>query len=265
MTRPLMLAMIGTTAWTSLAMAADPVPGPKEAEAPQSEAKTLEAKITPTAPYLLPDGRSKLVVKKESIYLGRAGRTGTVQLLLDDSALTIVPRTVIHAGGYRFEFNTAPAFEFSDFQEEDMIFTIVERCRLRVLSSRQEAPRVAMKELAETIEMEVTHGRVHQVFHTIKGDGQQFLVLKPTSMEISRFHPDPELGARIYLDVINNFGAQSIRLDYKKKKQVTLGNETITLESSGFDFETKTIAIKVSTTPMAAEAEATIVEYGAAP
>jgi hypothetical protein len=258
-------AMIVAAAATNLALALEPLLEPNKGVAERNETKSLEVTLTPSEPYLLPDGLTKIVVKKESIHLGRAGRTGTVQVLFGDSVLTLIPRTVIYAGGYRFEFNTAPSFEFGQVREEDMIFTIVERCRLTVRSSRQETPPVALQELHETIEMRCSHGRVYTDLYTIRGDGQHFLSLKPKRISISSFHPDPELGAKVEMDIINNAGAKSITLAYKKQQQVTLGHETITLESSGFDYETKTMKVRVSTRPNTAKAAATIVEYGAPP
>ena len=75
--------------------AADKVPATDDG----AEIKMLQVMVTPTTPYLLPDGQTRIVVKKEAISLGRAGRTGTVQVLLGESALTVVPQTVIHVGG----------------------------------------------------------------------------------------------------------------------------------------------------------------------
>jgi hypothetical protein len=146
-----------------------------------------------------------------------------------------------------------------------MIITIVDRCRLTVRSSRLAAPRVAIKELEETIQVKCSHGRVYEDLYTIKGEGQQFISLKPTSISISKFYPDPELGAKVQMDIINNAGAKSITLGYKKKQQITLGHETISLESSGFDYKTKTMNVRITTEPKTANVAATILEYGVTP
>ncbi len=256
----LVLAVLAISTWTNLATAE-----PNQGAAQRKATKKLEVTITPAEPYLLPDGRTKVVVKKESIYLGRLGRTGTVQVMVGDSVVDVVPQTVIAAGGYRFEFKTAPQFQFGNFREEDMIFTIVDACTLTILSSKQGTPRVPLKKLDETIELACFHGMPCLAVHTIRGDEKHFVSFKPMMVEVSRFHPSKELGARLKMNVINNFGAKTITLDYKKKTQVTIGEETITLESFGFDYKAKNLKIRISTVPKTAKAGATIVEYGSKP
>ena len=227
------------------------------------EAKELEVTVTPAKPYVLPDGSTKILVKKESIYLGRGGRTGTVQVMVGESVLDVVPRTVIATGGYRFEFNTAPQFQFGHVREEDMIFTVVDACTLTVLSSRQPSPRVALKELKDTVELACSHNMPCLEVHTIRGLGKHFVSFKPTMVEVARFHPGPPvLGARLKMNVINNFGAKAITLDYMKKTQVTIGAETITLESSDFDYKGKKLKIRITTVPKTTKAAATVFEYG---
>lgn len=230
------------------------------------EAKELEVTVTPAKPYVLPDGSTKILVKKESIYLGRGGRTGTVQVMVGESVLDVVPRTVIATGGYRFEFNTAPQFQFGHVREEDMIFTVVDACTLTVLSSRQPSPRVALKELKDTVELACSHNMPCLEVHTIRGLGKHFVSFKPTMVEVARFHPGPPvLGARLKMNVINNFGAKAITLDYMKKTQVTIGQETITLESFDFDHKGKKLKIRISTVPKTANPAATVLEYGGKP
>lgn len=103
-------------------------------------------------------------------------------------------------------------------------------------SSKEEAPLVPLKKVEETTEVETPHGRVHSDLYTIPGEGNHFVSLKPSSAEISRFHPDPELGARLRLDVVTSFVAKSITLNYKKPQEFEIGPEKITLESSGFEY-----------------------------
>jgi len=255
-------AVLVTAAWTNLAMAGEAAAEPKKSVAQSKEAKRIEVTVTPAKPCLLPDGRTKIVVKKESIYLGRQGRTGTVQVMIGDSVLDIVPRTVIATGGYRFEFSEAPQFQFGHVRQEDMIFTLVDTCTLTVLSSKQDSPHVSLKELKHTVELDCFHNMPCLEVHTIHGDGKHFVSFKPTMVEVSRFHPSTELGARLKMNVINNFGAKAIQLDYKKKTQVTIGEETITFESFGFDYKAKKLKIRIDTVPKTAKAGATIVEYG---
>jgi hypothetical protein len=61
--------------------------------------------------------------------------------------------------------------------------------------------------------------------------------------------------------VVNNFGAKRIRLEYMQKKVVTIGPETITIESFNFKYATKSVEIKVSAASKTAKAKALIVEY----
>lgn len=224
--------------------------------------KTIDVTLTPEKAYVLPDGETKLTVKPESVYLGRAGRTGTVQVQLGESILVLVPKTVIHAGDYRYEFSTDPVFKFGEVREQDMIFTIVQSCSLQIRITQEEAPVVSLKEIEEVMEVETPHGQIHSMLYTLPRDGKHFIILKPKSAEISRFHPDPELGARLNLDLVTPFGARSVRLNYKKPQEVTIGEETITLASSGFDYETKKLKVKLTVKPKAKEGKATITAYG---
>lgn len=230
--------------------------------AAQAEAKKIEVTVTPDKPYVLPDGKTQITVDRESIYLGRGGRTGTVRVAVGGSVMDIVPRTVIAANGYRFEFSQAPQFQFGEVRQEDMIFTVVDSCTLTVLSSRQPSPRIALKALESTVELDCFHNMPCLKVHTVGGEGMHFVSFKPTQVEVARFHPGPaELGARLKMNVINNFGAKVITLDYKKKTQVTIGPETITLESFEFNHGAKKIRIKISTASKDAKAEATVLEY----
>ena len=238
---------------------------PTKPTAPGPATKKLEVTVTPTKPYILPDGKTKIVVKKESIYLGRQGQTGTVQVMVGDSVLDIVPRTVIASGGYRFEFNAAPKFKFGHVRESDMIFTVVEACSLTVHSSKQPAPRIALKKLDSTVELDCFSNMPCQKVHTIAGDGKHFVSFKPTGVTISRFHPSKVLAARLRMNVINNFGAKAIVLKYQKLQEVTIGNETITIESFGFDYKGKKLKVRIRTVPKTAKAAVTILEYGAKP
>ena len=221
------------------------------------KATELKVNVTPAKPYILPDGKTKIVVKRESIYLGRAGRTGTVQVMVGQSVLDIAPLTVIASGGYRYEFKTAPQFKFGHEREDDMIFTIVDSCTLTVLSSKQPSPRIALKKLDGTVELACSHNMPCLKVYTVRGEGKHFVSFKPTMVEVSRFHPSTVLGARLRMNVINNFGAKAITLDYMKKTQVTIGSETITLESFDFDYKAKKLKIRINTVPKAAKTAAT--------
>ena len=254
-------ALRSNVRWRIAGRAARPAKG----AAQTASAKQLKITVTPTKPYVLPDGKTKIVVKKESIYLGRGGRSGTVQVLMGDSALDIVPRTVIAAGGYRFEFDAAPEFKFGSVRESDMIFTVVDACILTVLCSKQPGPRIALKKLDSTVELVCYHSMPCLKTHTIRGEGKHFVSFKPTSVTVSRFHPSPVLAARLRMNVINNFGAKAIVLDYMKKKEVTIGQETITLESFGFEHKARKLKIKIASVPKTAKAAATVLEYGGQP
>ncbi|MBT3201600.1 MAG: hypothetical protein HN350_16985 [Phycisphaerales bacterium] len=225
----------------------------------------LKVTVTPTKPYILPDGKTKIVVKKQSIYLGRKGRTGTLQVMVGDSVMDIVPRTVIDAGGYRYEFNAAPEFKFCHARESDMIFTFVESCSLTVHSSKQPASRIALKKLDKTFELDCYSNMPCRKVHTVAGDGKHFAGFKPTGVSISRFHPSPVLAARLRMNIINNFGAKAIELKYQKLQEVTIGNETITIESFGFDYKARKIKVRIRTAPKTPKAAATILEYAATP
>ena len=135
-----------------------------------------------------------------------------MQGMVGDSVLDVVPPTVIAAGGYRFEFSTAPQFQFGEVREEDMIFTVVDSCALTVLSSKQPSPRIALKELKGTVELDCSHNMPCLEVHTVRGEGKHFVSFKPTMVEVARFHPSTVLGARLRMNVINNFGAKEFFL-----------------------------------------------------
>ena len=235
---------------------------PAKSAAKAMKAMKIEATVTPDKPYTLPDGKTKITVSKKSTYFGRGKRGGTVRVTVDGSVLEIVPRTVIAANGYRYEFNSPPTFQFGHVRKSDMIFTVVESCSVSVLSSKLPAPRVALKKLTDTMEIDCRHGMQSRDVHTLRGEGKHFVSFKPTMAEVARFHPGPpELGARLKMNVITNFGAQAITLDYKKKTQVTIGPETITFESFDYNHKGRKLKVRISAEPTAAKAEATVLEY----
>jgi hypothetical protein len=226
------------------------------------EAETLEVSVTPTQPFTLHDGKLKITLLSQSISRGRQGFTGTAQMTVGESSLTIVPGTVVQAGKHQYTFTEYPKFVFKEVRQSDMIITVVERCNLTVLKSEKPSPAIGLKKLAKEFKMKITHGRLPGNLFKIVGEEGHFIALKPSSAEISRFHPDPELGARIRLDLVTSFGAKPVRLDYKKKQVITLGPETITLQSSGFDFKSKTIKVQVHSVPAKEKATPVILKYG---
>ena len=225
-------------------------------------AETLEVSVTPTQPFTLPDGKSKITVLSKSIHKSRQGFTGIAQVTVGESSLTIIPGTVVQAGKHQYAFLERPKFVFRELRQSDMIITVVESCHLTVLSSEKPSPTIGLKKLDEEFKMKISHGRLSGKIFKVDGDEGHFIALKPSSAEISRFHPDPELGARIRLDLVTSFGVKPIQLDYKKKTVITIGPETITLQSSGFDFDSKTINVQVHSVPAKKKATPVILKYG---
>ncbi len=231
-----------------------PAPGSDDAR------KRTEVTLTPTQPYLLPDRSTKLSIKKETSWENRV-RGGFPQLTRKDLTLDIVPNTVIASGGYLFHLTVPHDYKFGEVREADMIFTVVDSCKSWVLSEKRKAPRVQLKALKGSLPFDANHRSCNQL-GSVRGEGKHFVALKISSTEIYRKHPSPVLGTGMDVTVVNNFGAKSIRLEYMQKETVTIGPETITVESVNFDFPSKSVEINVSTEPKAAEAEALIVEYG---
>jgi lysophospholipase L1-like esterase len=253
-----MLVLLAVVSWTSPAGAEETAVEPHKTALQQKETEKLEVTVTPSKPYLLPDGRTKIVVKKESINLGRQGRTGRVQVIVGDSVLDIVARTVIAAGGYYFEFSTAPVFEFGEVRQDDMIFIVVSKCRLTVRCTRKKRPLIHQKRLKKEVEIECIRNMPCQLTHTIRGEGNHFVSIKPTMVEISNYAPS------VTMNVTSNFGAKSIKLDFKKKAEVTIGKQMIAIESFGFDPKANKLKIRIHV-PQAEPAEAAIVEYRSNP
>ncbi|MFT5905283.1 MAG: hypothetical protein ACI9E1_000879 [Cryomorphaceae bacterium] len=226
-------------------------------------AETLELSVTPTQPFTLHDGKSKITLLSRSISKGRRGFTGTAQMTVGESSFIIVPGTVVQAGKHQYTFRDQPKFVFGELRQSDMIITVVESCNLTVLSSEKPSPTIGLKKLDKEFKMKILHGGLSGKLFKLDGEEGHFIALRPSSAEISRFHPDPELGARILLDLVTSFGVKPVRLDYKKKQVITIGPETITLQSSGFDFKSKTIKVQVHSAPAKKKATPVILKYGA--
>jgi hypothetical protein len=62
--------------------------------------------------------------------------------------------------------------------------------------------------------------------------------------------------------VVNNFGAKKIRLEYMQEQLVTIGPETVAIQSVNFDYETKSVDLRICTQAKAPKGEALIIEYG---
>lgn len=229
------------------------------------DTERLEARITPAKPYTLPDKKTVITVKEETTDIGRGQRGGTVQVMVGEDLLDILPPTTIMTNGYRFEFREAPKFVLGETRHEDMIFIVVDSCTLSVRSAKQDAFSISLKKLDETFVVKCSHGTPPPELYTARGEGKHFVSFTPTMVEVSRFHPSQELGARLKMNLVNNFGAKTITLDYKKQKEVTIGKETVTLESFDFDNTAKEIKLRVTTLPATAKAEANILEYGSQP
>ncbi|MDG2123593.1 MAG: hypothetical protein P8J87_07850 [Verrucomicrobiales bacterium] len=224
----------------------------------------IEVSVTPAKPATLPGGSTKVAVDKQSVYLGRGGRTGTPQLIIGDSNLELLPDTEIAVDGSRYHFPGPFVFTFEEAREEDMILTFTGSCDLTVLASKGDQPEVQLKELNEVVTVDCRRLPQYPLV-TARGEGHHFVSLKPTTADISRFHPSPELGAAVKMTVVNNFGSKSLRLIYKKQERVAIGDETIVLDSFDFNYQTKTMKIRIQTEPKAAEARATIIKYGSTP
>ncbi len=219
----------------------------------------IEVTVTPDKPYLLADKISQLLVKKESLYENRK-QSGMPQFRRDDLTLDIVANTVIASGGRLFHLTTPHVYKFGHVRESDMIFTVVDSCKFLVRSEKAKAPIVELKKLTGNLNFACDNKQSRQL-KSISGVGKHFVALKVGRTEIYRRHPSKVLGTGMNIFVVNNFGAKKIRLEYMQKKTVTIGPETITIESHNFKYATKSVEIKIATESKAAKAEALIVEY----
>ncbi len=219
----------------------------------------IEVTLTPTEPHLLPDLVSQLTISKKTSW----ERGGFPQVTNKNLTLDIVPNTVIASGGYLFCLTLPHEYKFGHVRKSDMIFTVVESCKSTVLAKKSTAPLVQLTALKKTLPFAAKHAPCNQL-KTVNGKGKHFVALRVTRTEIYRKHPSPVLGTGMDIIVVNNFGSKKIRLEYNKKETVTIGPETITLESLNFHYPTKTVDVEVITEPKEAEAEAVIVEYSTA-
>lgn len=221
--------------------------------------KTIEATVTPTKPYLLGDQSTQILIKKETLYENRK-RFGIPQLKKDDLTLDIVPNTVIASSGYLFHLTTPSDYKFGHVRDSDMIFTVVDSCKFSIRSEKGKAPLIQLKKLKGNLNFACDNRQTRQL-KSINGVGKHFVGLRVTGAEIYRRHPSKVLGTGMDIFVVNNFGAKKIRLEYMQKKVVTIGPETITIESFNFKYATKSVEIKVAAESKVAEAKAFIVEY----
>ena len=163
-------------------------------------------------------------------------------------------------GGRLFHLTTPHVYKFGHVRESDMIFTVVDSCKFLVRSEKAKAPIVELKKLTGNLNFACDNKQSRQL-KSISGVGKHFVALKVGRTEIYRRHPSKVLGTGMNIFVVNNFGAKKIRLEYMQKKTVTIGPETITIESHNFKYATKSVEIKIATESKAAKAEALIVEY----
>ncbi len=220
---------------------------------------TIEAVVTPDKPFLLADKLTQLLIKKETIYENRK-QSGTPRLKRGDMTLDIVANTVIASGGRLFHLTRPTDYKFVHARESDMIFTFVGSCKFPIRSVKAKAPVVELKKLAGNVNFKCDNRQSSQL-QSVSGAGKHFVALKVGRTEIYRRHPSKVLGTGMNILVVNNFGARDIRLEYMQKKTVTIGPETITIESHNFKYATKSVEIKVTAESKAAKAEALIVEY----
>jgi len=221
--------------------------------------KTIEVTVAPGKPYLLPDKSTKILIKKETLWENRK-RFGIPRLIKNDLTLDIVRNTVIASGGYLFHLTTPSGYKFGEVRESDMIFTVVDSCRFSIRSEKGKAPLIQLKKLKGNLNFACDNRQTSQL-KSISGIGKHFVGLRVTRTEIYRRHPSKVLGTGMDIFVVNNFGSKKIRLEYMQKKAVTIGPETITIESFNFKYKTKSVEIKVAAESKVAEAEAFIVEY----
>ncbi|MDP6635565.1 MAG: hypothetical protein QGG42_11735 [Phycisphaerae bacterium] len=219
----------------------------------------IEVTVTPGKPYLLADKSTKLLIKKETLYENRK-RLGVPQLTHKDMTLDIAPNTVIASGGWVFHLSTPHDYKFGHVRESDMIFTVVDSCKFSVRSEKAKPPVVELKKLQGSLNFACDNRQSSQL-KNISGAGKHFIGLRVGRTEIYRRHPSKVLGTGMDVLVVNNFGAKRIRLEYMQKKVVTIGPETITIESFNFKYATKSVEIKVSAASKTAKAKALIVEY----
>ena len=215
--------------------------------------------LTPTKPHQLPDQSTRIVIGKETVWENRT-RFAIPKLVRKDLTLDIAPKTVIASGGYLFHLGMPYVYKFGHIREEDMIFTVVDSCKISVCSERAKAPRLQLKKLKGTLSFACDNRQSSQI-KNIHGTGKHFVALRVGRTEIYRRHPSKVLGTGMDISVVTNFGAKKIRLEYMQEQVVTIGPEAITIKSSNFVYATKLVDIEVSTKPTAAEAEALIVEY----
>lgn len=227
------------------------------------EMKKIEATVTPSENYRLPDGITEILALTETVYENRK-HSGVILLKRKDLTLDIVPNTVVASGGYLFHLTTPHECQLGHVREEDMIFTVLDSCKTMVMVEEGKTPVLQLKALKGSLAFEAKHSACNQL-GSVRGEGKHFVAIKISRTEIYRKHPSPVLGTGMDVTIVNNFGAKSIRLEYMQKETVTIGPETITVESYNFDYDAKSVKVRVATTPKTTEAEALIVEYGEKP
>jgi hypothetical protein len=143
-----------------------------------------------------------------------------------------------------------------------MIFTFVDSCKMTVLSEKKQAPMVQLKPLKGLVALRCDNKQSSQL-KRIRGLGKHFVAVRLVGRtEIYKRHPSKVLGTGMDVIVVNNFGAKKIRLEYMQEQLVTIGPETVAIQSVNFDYETKSVDLRICTQAKAPKGEALIIEYG---
>lgn len=188
--------------------------------------------LIPGAPVVLPDGGTKVVLKKKG--LSKNAKTNVV-IIHQYKSFEIARRSVFAFNGYIYEFRSSPEVEYSDGKER------VAACYLSLFYIKKEKPLVDIQQLKKELWVKCVDKKPCFENYTLRGKGHQFINLKPIEVNFSNYQP------KIKMNVVNNFSSNTIMLEFKKKKTFQVGEQRVEIESFGYDHKQRRLKLRVKT------------------
>jgi hypothetical protein len=238
----------------------------------------INAKVTPTNPFLLPNGAMSLRFRKEildyqarfrdwkplpdydSLSSNGTEESPTLEIAHKDFSLIIIPRTVIYSDGNCIEFTERSTLKGENRSDTDMVAYVINEASIPVSITKKPAPKVTLQAFDETLE--IPPFETEADIHTIRGKGIHFLSILITELDFKNYdHATKTWEGDVEVQLINNAGSKRIAVKDKKRLEVVLGNEVIAVECLNYEFSKGTVMFHIQTKPKQNTITATIGEY----
>jgi formylglycine-generating enzyme required for sulfatase activity len=238
----------------------------------------INAKVTPTNPFLLPNGAMSLRFRKvildsqarfrdwkplphyDSLSSNGPEEGATLEIAHKDFSLIIIPRTVIYLEGNCIEFTERSTLKGENRSDTDMVAYVINEASIPVSITKKPAPKVTLQAFDETLE--IPPFETEADIHTIRGKGIHFLSILITELDFKNYdHATKTWEGDVEVQLINNAGSKRIAVKDKKRLEVVLGNEVIAVECLNYEFSKGTVMFHIQTKPKQNTITATIGEY----